>query len=204
VVGVLAEGGAFDRGFAQLWRPLVFEESQMTRDFHWLVAFARLAPGVTLEQAQAHMDTIGARLEHEFPESNKAWGVIVEPYADTLLGGEQRTSILVLMAATVMVLLIGCANLANLALARGVAREREVAVRAAVGADRRRHVRQVHTENEQLIQESLASGAREWVDWSRGLDGERQLNDGVTGTGTNELLMRNQHRAWVDYMTGQA
>ena len=66
------------------------------------------------------MNVIGARIARDFPASNKGWGVIVERYADTLVGPEMRTALLVLMTATGLVLLIGCANLANLALARGV------------------------------------------------------------------------------------
>jgi len=147
VIGVLPEGSAFDRAFNQLWRPLAFEPSNMTRDFHWLVSFARLKSGISLEQARANMDAIGSRIEKDFPDSNKSWGVVTERYADTLIGPELRTGLLVLMTATGLVLLIGCANLANLALARGVSREREVALRAALGAGRWRLVRQFLTEN---------------------------------------------------------
>jgi len=147
VVGVLPAGSAFDRAFAQLWRPLAFAPSNMTRNFHWLTSFARLKEGVSFEQARANMNTIGARIEKDFPESNKGWGVIVERYAETLIGPQLRTSLLVLLTATGLVLLIGCANLANLSLARGVSREREVAVRASLGAGRVRLVRQFLTEN---------------------------------------------------------
>jgi putative ABC transport system permease protein len=131
IVGVLPQGSAFDRAAAQIWRPLAFLPSNMTRDFHWLTSFARLKDGVTLEQAQASMNVIGARIAKDFPASNKGWGVIM----------------LVLMSSTGLVLLIGCANLANLALARGVSREREVVVRASLGAGRWRLIRQFLTEN---------------------------------------------------------
>jgi len=147
VIGILPAGSAFDRAFNQLWRPLAFEPSNMTRNFHWLASFARLKQGVSLEQARAQMDAIGARIEKDFPDSNKGWGVIVERYADVIVGQETRTALWVLMIATGMVLLIGCANLANLALARGVSREREVAVRASLGAGRWRLVSQFLTEN---------------------------------------------------------
>jgi putative ABC transport system permease protein len=147
VVGVLPAGSAFDRAASQLWRPLAFEPSNMTRNFHWLTSFARLKPGVSLKQAQANMTAIGARIERDFPDSNKGWGVIVERYADTLVGSDMRTGLLVLLTATGLVLLIGCTNLANLALARGISREREVAIRAALGAGRTRLVRQFLTEN---------------------------------------------------------
>jgi len=146
VIGVLPAGGAFDRAFNQIWRPLAFEQSNMTRNFHWLTSFAKLKAGVTLQQAKANMDTIGQRIEHDFPDSNKGWGVVVERYADTLIAPDLRQALLVLLAATGMVLLIGCANLANLALVRGVSREREVAVRASLGARRWQLIRQFLTE----------------------------------------------------------
>jgi putative ABC transport system permease protein len=155
VVGILPAGSAFDRAFNQLWRPLAFEPSNMTRNFHWLASFARLKAGVSLQQAQANMSAIGARIERDFPDSNKGWGVIVERYADTLIGSDLRTALLVLLTATGLVLLIGCANLANLALARGISREREVAIRASIGAGRGRLIRQFLTENVLL---SLAGG----------------------------------------------
>jgi putative ABC transport system permease protein len=156
IVGVLPEGSAFDRAAAQIWRPLAFLPSNMTRDFHWLTSFARLKDGVTLAQAQASMNVIGARIAKDFPASNKGWGVIVENYASTIVGPDMRTGLLVLMSSTGLVLLIGCANLANLALARGVSREREVVVRASLGAGRWRLIRQFLTENVML---SLAGGA---------------------------------------------
>ena len=93
------------------------------------------------------MSAIGARTEKDFPDSNKGWGVIVERYGDTIVGPELRTALVVLITATALVLLIACANLANLALARGISREREVALRASLGAGRGRLVRQFLTEN---------------------------------------------------------
>jgi predicted permease len=146
VVGVLPAGGAFDRAPSQIWRPLAFEPSNMTRNFHWLTSFAKLKAGVSLQQAKANMDTIGKRIERDFPDSNRSWGVVVERYADTLIAPDLRSALLVLLIATGMVLLIGCANLANLALVRGVAREREVAVRASLGARRWQLIRQFLTE----------------------------------------------------------
>jgi putative ABC transport system permease protein len=107
VVGVLPQGSAFDRAALQIWRPLAFEPSNMTRDFHWLTSFARLKDGVSLTQAQASMNVIGERIARDFPASNKGWGVIVEDYAGTLVGPDMRTALLVLMSASGLVNLIG-------------------------------------------------------------------------------------------------
>ena len=147
VIGVLPAGGVSDRTYAQIFRPLVFEPQNMTRNFHWFGAMALLKPGVSLERAQAEMRTIGARIAHDYPDSNKGWSVAVDPMADTIVGKQLRKQLYVLLAAVGMVLLIGCANLANLTLARSTAREREVAIRASVGAGRWRLMRQFLTEN---------------------------------------------------------
>jgi putative ABC transport system permease protein len=147
VIGVLPAHGPFDRSWSQLWLPLAFEPRDMTRDYHWLMSYARLKPGVTLELSQTAMDTIGARIAEAFPESNKGWGVTVERFEDQLVGQQLRRSLYVLLAAVGAILLIGCANLANLSLARGTAREREIALRASLGAGRWRLIRQLLTEN---------------------------------------------------------
>ena len=81
VIGILPQGGAFDRAFAQIWRPLTFEPQNMTRNFHWFGSFAKLKRGVTLQQARAQMDAIGARIAHDYPDSNKGWGVNVELFS---------------------------------------------------------------------------------------------------------------------------
>ena len=147
VVGVMPAHSPFDRSYAQLWMPLAFEPRDMTRDYHWMLSFARLKPGVTLEKAEAAMDAIGARIAAAYPESNKGWGVTVERFEDRIVGPQLRRSLLVLLAAVGAILLIGCANLANLTLARGAAREREIAVRASLGAGAWRLIRQLLTEN---------------------------------------------------------
>jgi putative ABC transport system permease protein len=147
VIGVLPAGGVFDRAYNQIWRPLAFEPGNLTRDFHWLGSYALLKPGVTLQQARAQMDTIGAQIAAQYPASNKGWGVNIEPFADILVGTQLRRSVWIMMAAVGMVLLIGCANLANLMMARAASREREVAVRASLGASRWRLIRQFLTES---------------------------------------------------------
>jgi putative ABC transport system permease protein len=147
VIGVMPANSSFDRSYEQLWTPLAFEPRDMTRDYHWLISFARLKPGVTLDKAQASMNAIGAGIAGAYPESNKGWGVNVDRFEDQVVGRQLRSSLLVLLAAVGAILLIGCANLANITLARGAAREREIAVRASLGAGSWRLIRQLLTEN---------------------------------------------------------
>jgi putative ABC transport system permease protein len=147
VIGVLQKGSPFDRSAAQIFKPLAFQPSNMTREFRWLTASARLKPDVTLEEARAAMDVTARRLATTYPSSNKGWGVAVDRLADVLVGPGLRTAVMVLFAATLFVLVIGCVNLANLTLARGMSREPEMAVRAALGATRWHLVRQLLIEN---------------------------------------------------------
>jgi putative ABC transport system permease protein len=155
VIGVLPADSAFDRRFNEIWLPFVFEPKDMTRNFHWFISYARLKEGVTLEQARSQMKVIGERIAKLYPDSNKGWGVTVDRFEDRVVGDQLRRSLYVLLAAVAAVLLIACANLANLTLARGTSREREVAIRASLGAGRWRLVRQFLAENVLL---SLAGG----------------------------------------------
>ena len=146
VIGVMAPG-RFDLTATKIWRPLAFYPGNLTRDFHWFGAWGLLKRGVSLQQARTQMDALAIRIAHDFPKSNKGWGVGIDSFSSIVVGDDLKQSLYLLMGAVGMVLLIGCANLANLTLARGISREREVAIRAALGAGRGRLVRQFLTES---------------------------------------------------------
>ena len=116
IIGVMPAASPFDRQFNEIWTPLVFEPKDMSRNFHWFIASARLKEGVTLVQARAQMNLIGERIARLYPDSNKGWGVQVDRFEDRLVGDQLRTSLYVLLGAVGAVLLIGCANLANLTI----------------------------------------------------------------------------------------
>jgi putative ABC transport system permease protein len=136
VVGVLAVGVA-DRLPAQLTTPLAFRPEQINYNFHWLLVMGRLKPGVSLSAAQAAMDVIAKRINEQHPESNRDGGVRVEQLRNDFLPRETLLMLWLLMGAVGFVLLIACANLANLLLAKASTRQKEVAIRASLGAGRR-------------------------------------------------------------------
>jgi predicted permease len=158
VIGVLPPG-AFDRHRARpleepasFWRLNAFTPEEQAASSHWLNPVGRVKPGVTLEQAQADLRAVRAQIADTIPAWKKDWSVGVEPFDRQLVGDNLRQSIYVALGAVVLVLLIACANITNLLLAKSAARQKEMAVRVALGASRGRIAAQ-------LLAESLVLGA---------------------------------------------
>jgi putative ABC transport system permease protein len=146
IVGVLAPGPA-DRGESKLSLPLAFKPEQLNHDFHWLLVLGRLKPNVTIAEANSNMDAVTKHIAEVYPKSDKGWGATVEPLKNDFLDRDVIRGLWLLMGAVGFVLLIACANVANLLLARATTRQKEVAVRASVGATRWQLFRQFLVEN---------------------------------------------------------
>ncbi len=173
VIGVLPPG-VFDRQRARpleepasFWRLNGFTEQELSMGAHWLNPVGRLKPGVTLAEADADVKAVRARIADLMPPWKQQWSIAVEPFDRLLIGDRLRQAIYVALGAVVLVLLIACANVTNLLLTRSAARQKELAVRAALGAGRARIAAQ-------LLVESLVLG----------------LAGGVAGVGVAAVLMR--------------
>jgi predicted permease len=155
VVGVMPEMFRVP-GWAQVWVPLGWaNEERAVRNNHNYMAIARLKPGASIEQAKSELGAISTRLEQQYPEDDKGWGATAIPLREQLVG-DIRPALLVLFGAVAFVLLIACANVANLVLAKTLARRKEIAIRTALGAGRVAIVRHILAETVVL---SVAGGA---------------------------------------------
>src|SRR5581483_1206698 len=151
VIGVMPQGFGYPKGWLysggiEIWTPLVLTDTEKNdRGGSILDVIARLKPNTTLEQAQANLDVITSQLEQAYPQTNKGWGSNLMWLSDRGVDA-YRSMFLFISLSVLVVLLIACSNVANLLLARGIERQKELTIRAALGADRWRIIRQLLTE----------------------------------------------------------
>ena len=158
VIGVMGRDVALPQP-AELWVPMTFDAPDMQqRKAHFLRPIGRMKPGVSMTQAQADLDVIAAHLEEQFPDTNTGWNLRLVSLREQLVGSS-RTYVWILFGAVGLVLLIACANVANLLLVRAASRQKEIALRTALGASRPRIIRQMITESVLLAIMGGALGA---------------------------------------------
>jgi predicted permease len=158
VVGIMPASFELDSTSEELWTPIAFTpERRRMHDEHFLTVYGRLKPGVTPERALAELEAVAVRLRHDFVKEIINLQFSMVPFRDQFVGN-YRARLFILMGAVAVVLLIACGNVANLLLARGSARAREIAIRTAIGAGRARIVRQLLTESALLGVLAAAAG----------------------------------------------
>jgi putative ABC transport system permease protein len=146
VVGVMPASFQFPDKTVELWAPLRVNPDPALRGSRSFQVVGRVKPGVTAERAASDLATVAARLQQQYPDTNTGWGVIVDGLHDRVVE-DFRPALFILVAAVIFVLLIACANVANLLLGQAAARQKEMALRSALGASRRRLIRQLLTES---------------------------------------------------------
>jgi predicted permease len=167
IVGVMPPEFELPTADVQLWQPIFFGpqwQDERSRGADALVVLGRLAPSATIESARAEMDAIASRLREQYPSSNASFGVITDPLTDRVIGRATERALWMLFGSVGFVLLIACANVANLVLARAAARRNEFSLRTALGANRMRLVRQALTEH--IVLSALAGAVGLLFAWS--------------------------------------
>ncbi len=191
IIGVMPAAFAHPNSRAEIWTPFRYNPDVLDdRRLHVLRVIARVRPGVSGEQAQREMDAIAKQLAQERPESNALWGVEVRPIRD-LYSGSIKTALLVLQIAVLFTLLISCANVANLLLARATSRDREVAVRLAIGAGRLHLFRQFLAEGLLIAMLGTAAGLMLAL-WSV------QVLPALFDAQLRQLVLPNDAWGWID------